>query len=649
MRYRVLRELWARLTTLAAVVALIAVALSILGGIDGLLLFETGREIAREIGARVAIALGLAVLLGTGLTLVIAPYVLQRGQSAAERLVRISRLATTAALLAGSCVLTGTGIRWATTVGLLHITNRASIYTWDALAAVQLVLFVFWHRRTARRGELDSLSGSLSGRFTRRFVLLTAAGGLLTGLSAESAAAPTRPRGARQRRAGPNILLVTFDALSAQDMSCYGYYLPTTPNIDKFARSSHRFTNYYAACTFTTPSIASMLTGRYPSSVHVYHYGGPLHGSAAERTLPSQLRLSSYRTAASVANPGAHPGCLGFGGDFDILPAPPIKDFAAREATQLFHSAPLADEAARASLFVPYMLEQLSPRLFGEVHSTFPPALSFQQAQLILTELSDPFFLWVHVFAPHFPYQPEPPYLHRFLPTNELRTHAEFTDMIDLSGYSYRAAKQPVVDKARLRYDEWIAQSDAAFGDFMQRLEAGGRLRDTAVIVSADHGESFQQGFLGHGGPQQLRPIVHIPLAVRLPGQLHGSVITTVVDQTALAPTLLDIAGLATPSWMDGRSLAPLLRGERRDAPELAFTQFLVPNSVFGRIRRGTIGVIDGGHQCVLDIATRHSDLYGLSGSGGSNFYRPLENTALHASLRQQIFGRFPDAFGSGA
>jgi len=314
--------------------------------------------------------------------------------------------------------------------------------------------------------------------------------------------------------------------------------------------------------------------------------------------------MGGYTTAASVANPGAHPDCLGIGRDFDFLAPPPIEDLATRNAAAYSHSAVLAEDAGFAARIGPYVLEQLSPRSFGQTHSTFPPILSFQQAERMLVGLKEPYFLWIHVFAPHFPYLPDPPYLKKFLQSDELRTHSEFADMVDLKGYNYSPSKQPVVDKARLRYNEWIAEADDAFGQFMTTLRSSGRLGNTAVVVSSDHGESFQGGYVGHGGSRQLRPILHVPLIVHLPGQTQGRQITTVADQTTLAPTILDIAKIARPDWMDGQSLCGSMCAES-SSQGLAFTQCLELNSVFEPIKRGTVGILDEQHQYVFDLEAK--------------------------------------------
>ena len=646
MPLKLVLELWIRLICFASVTALLIVASSTLTGIDGWRAYETGRQLCAEIGARVAIGLGLAVATGTAVSFLTLPYIFWRPAAAAARSEAVIRLAAMLSFIVCSTAVVGVMIRWGQATGLLTLTNRASILLWAGLSGLLLVAAAgcYFLRRDA---WLNVISNEVSGRVTRRLLLFAGVGGLLSGLSNVD----IRPRVSLTRsntpkRRAPNILLVTFDALSAEDVSCFGYRLPTTPNIDALAQSSYVFPHCYATSTFTTPCSVSMLTGCYPSKTHVYHYGGSLRGIAAERTLPNLLRGGGYVTAASVTNPGAHPACLGFGDHFDILPPCPLKDFPTTAALKLFHSALLAEDVRRGANFVPYMLEQLSPRTFGQVHSIFPPEASFQQAAGILDGLSAPFFMWVHVFAPHFPYLPEPPHLHKFLPADVLRTHAQFADMVDLPGYAYSAARQPVIDQGRLRYDEWIAQADAAFGQFMSKMRASGRLADTAVLVCADHGDSFQGGYLGHGGSQQLRPIVHIPLLVHLPGQVSKHRIVAAVDQTALAPTILEMAGVERPDWMEGQSLLARTADDAGVQSGHAFTQYLAANSSFEPVTRGTVGVIDGRYQFVLDLENGAGKLFDLAEAHEQKVDRSLAEPAVAADLHAQIRRRFPQIFG---
>jgi arylsulfatase A-like enzyme len=224
--------------------------------------------------------------------------------------------------------------------------------------------------------------------------------------------------------------------------------------------------------------------------------------------------------------------------------------------------------------------------------------------------------------------------------------------MVDLKGYSYSPARQPIVDKARLRYNEWIAQADGAFGQFMAMLTEAGHLRNTAVIVSADHGESFAGGYVGHGGPEQRRPILHVPLIIHLPGQRRGAIDTRVADQTALAPTILQLAGGATPEWMEGRPLLSSEGGKPTEAaeqPSAAFAQFLEPNSVFAPVRRGTLGVIDGRSQYVLTLDSGAGALYDLADSDRQDHDRSHAEPEQVARLHGEIARKFPSLIGERA
>jgi arylsulfatase A-like enzyme len=629
----------------ASAAALLAAVLEILANIDGWLFYDDWRELCTEIGARLLIALLLAAGVASLITFLCVPFI-ARSPRSSERVEAISRPAALLTVLLCCCIAVGILIRWALAVNLLRVTDQTSIDIWDAACVLLLLTTAAWYAFAQQRQVLmDRLVGSLSGRMTRRWVLAAGLGGLVTGFSNRLDARPGSRRATRPAaQKAPDIVLVSFDALCAEDMSCYGYGLPTTPNIDALARGSHVFSNFYTASTFTTPCVASMMTGRYPSSLHVYNYGARLPGAMASDTLPRVLHDCGYSTGASVANPGAHPACLGFGGHFDVLPPPPVLDWSARDCSMLFRSAELATDVARGVTFFPYMMEHLSSKRFGQLHSKFPPELSFRQATRVLEQLPRPFFLWVHVFAPHFPYLPDPPFLHRFLAGEQLRTHAEFVELLDRKGLNYSAAKQLQVNNGRLRYDEWIAQSDAAFGEFVGGLKSSGRFDNLALVVSSDHGESFSGGFLGHGDSGQRRPVLHVPLLIRLPGQTPAYDIATVADQTALAPTLLAIAGQQTPDWMQGKALS--LQASAPDAEGLAFTQHLAPNHAQGPVRRGTVGAIDGRYQYVFDLDSRRGGLYNLAQAHEREHDLAGAEPEVAARLLATMRSRFPEVTG---
>jgi arylsulfatase A-like enzyme len=287
-------------------------------------------------------------------------------------------------------------------------------------------------------------------------------------------------------------------------------------------------------------------------------------------------------------------------------------------------------------------------KLFTHSQSEFRPAETFNRAREMIGRLPEGYFLWVHIFAPHHPYLPDA-HLGRFLPTAEMRTAEEQAAfMARMDGFTYTPDLQRQVDKLRLRYDEFMADADSAFGDFLSGLEADGKLADTAVIVSADHGESFQGGYFRHEHAFQALPEIHIPLIVRMPGQDCPLKVTIAADQTSIAPTILEIAGLPRADWMRAPSLVPWLSPHPGDTPRienrgLAFDEFLETDSVFLPVRSGSAGVTDGVHQYVLDLGTGEGALRNIAEPFVWNIDRSAEEPEVARELRDELYSRFPD------
>jgi arylsulfatase A-like enzyme len=106
------------------------------------------------------------------------------------------------------------------------------------------------------------------------------------------------------------------------------------------------------------------------------------------------------------------------------------------------------------------------------------------------------------------------------------------------------------------------------------------------VIVSADHGESFEGGVYMHGSDNLTRPQLHVPLIIQTPGQRRGKRVKVTADHTSLAPTILELAGLPRPAYLCGQSLVPWLSGDRDGASQgVAFSQYLWNAKLFDPIQ----------------------------------------------------------------
>jgi arylsulfatase A-like enzyme len=446
-----------------------------------------------------------------------------------------------------------------------------------------------------------------------------------------------------RNRPKSNTLLISFDALTAEDMSLYGRRLPTTPNIDAFAKTSTVFTQFCSASTFTTPCIGVMMTGGYPSDTFVYGLSGQVPSSRADQNVARVLREAGYKTAAFPTNPWAYYLAQSLKPGFDLLPDP--KFHPGRMQDLWAATTPLHQNSGVGSRIDEYFdLEQAWNAIAGHQTSLafrYRPGATVREAQQLRRDLPDG-FLWVHGMPPHHLYLPSKPEQGRFLPQQEVQSFKDepWTHWKP----HYPPDQRGTVDRHRLAYDEFICSTDRHFGDLLANLERSGRPENTTIILSADHGESFEGGIYQHQTPYLTRPVIHVPLIIRGPGQTEGRRVDVPTDQTCLAPTIVDLAGMPKPVWMRGQSLVPFLNSARAiPLPDrLAFSQYLERNSIFKALRKGTLGVIDGKFQYVVYLDSQRGELRPLTQAQYWNIDRSAEFPEKVESLRAALKVRFP-------
>ncbi|MBI5665126.1 MAG: sulfatase-like hydrolase/transferase [Nitrospirae bacterium] len=425
----------------------------------------------------------------------------------------------------------------------------------------------------------------------------------------------------------PNIILVTFDALAVSNMSAYGYHRETTPFINKWASNAIQFGQVEASCNFTTPSAASLMTGKRVWTHQTYHIEGSKPVKSKTESLPSLLKDNGYYNIAIVVNPFASIRVLGMAGSF--------------------HMAPLTSEfGGSASLFGWKfgIVDVLLYRAFGDrirlhnwilkndfIFSKFinlvsrnisetpvPPEKAFKRfLSMMDSDLPRPFFAWVHLFPPHDPYLPPGPFRGGFNSSDELRTYKKQEELIDESyKYLFQHMKLPgemaaSVDLMRDHYDEYLKYVDNSFGEFIQELDKRD-IKNTITILTSDHGESFQHGYLTHGGPFLYEQVTRIPLIIQAPGQAQGQKVGMRVEQIDVPATILDLAKIQAPSWMEGRSLVPLMQGKHLE-PRPAFSMnFEINRSRGHEISRGSIAVWEDDYKLVHYLEKGESLLFNL-------------------------------------
>ena len=293
-----------------------------------------------------------------------------------------------------------------------------------------------------------------------------------------------------------NVLLITLDTTRADRLGCYGYSLAKTPVLDRLAQQGVLFERAYAPVPLTLPSHASMLTGLFPPE-HGLRNNGQAALPQGLPTLATELQAVGYETGAFVA---------AFVLDHK---------FGLQRGFETYN-----DDLSTAD-----------PSLHGH-HQYRDGSLVINAALRWLRPRSTkPFFCWVHLFDPHFPYL-----------THEDRFGTQFKD-------------RP--------YDAELAYVDNEIGRLLSTLQKSGALEHTVIVVVGDHGESLgEHGELSHS-MTVYDATLQVPLLVVSPQDCQpGHRVTEPVSLVDLAPTLLDRLGMRPLPQASGRSLRAALCGE---------------------------------------------------------------------------------------
>jgi arylsulfatase A-like enzyme len=569
----------------------------------------TTTEWLAEAAVEFGVALICAMVFALGATMIW----LAAGGASESRLSRsVKALLTATAALFLAVVVCLANLKWAVQIGLaIPFPVRGVV----VLACFGLLIW-YLITQSQRDPGLDRVSEStqfLARRSLIALVPFALSAKLLNGVSwrpfdRRSGTIPQSRPGDRK-----NILLVTFDALAAQDMSLYGNHLATTPNLDRFAKNAIVFENMISASNFTTSSVTSILTGKTVASHGRYmNLVGRVSAGLRQKNIAAEMKRHGYVTGAIVANPLAHPIHVGLDGSFDYLPSPPVRRMGGSDLFFHITNSDIGETFSEATDGRFHgILSQFRDRTANE--TIYPPHLALDAALNFIETASRPYFLWVHIYAPHAPYNPPSPFLGKFLAGQEYEASSVYSRSVikdENAEIAFPPNLQREIDKIRLRYDEFIAYADDAFGAFLGRFESTRGAADTVLMVSADHGENFEHGFWGHGDKNMWQSSIHVPLILKLPGNFGGRRVAGTAGHVDIVPTLLDVAGLPPVDWSEGKALRPMWEGTEHKDRERVSELFDSRNNAFPV--SGGVAVVKGDEKFVLNVesgATRMQDL----------------------------------------
>jgi arylsulfatase A-like enzyme len=334
----------------------------------------------------------------------------------------------------------------------------------------------------------------------------------------------------------PNVLVIVVDTLRADHLSTYGYARPTSPNLDRIASQGVLFENAMAASSWTLPSHASMLTGRYPHEHRARFIDSTL--TLRYPTLGEAFQRLGYRTAGFSASTyffsrrtGLGRGFIHFEDDFESPAAAFPQTYYGERLEKALYTLHLAkDRIGRRNA---RQINQHALRWIASGHR--------------------PFFVFLNYYDVHDPYLPPDPYLHRF--TSLPHPAGPIPLAWDWFAKLTPQQRQGEMDA----YDGAIQYMDSELGDFFRQLHQRGLDQNTLVVITSDHGEEFNEhGFMDHLNALY-RELIHVPLIFWEPGKLPAGVrLATPVSTVSLPATLLSLVPNGAARHMPGLSLASL-------------------------------------------------------------------------------------------
>jgi len=362
----------------------------------------------------------------------------------------------------------------------------------------------------------------------------------------------------------PPVIIISVDTLRADRLSAYGYEGVETPALDQLSQDAVLFENAISHCPLTLPSHASLLTGELPVVHGVRDNLGYRLDSAAHPLLPALLSPAGYTSGAAVSS-------YVLRGETGLAPAFDWYD----------------DEIQpRAGL----TLDRLERR--GE--ETLGKAL-----QWIDGEKDSPFFLFVHLFEPHDPYEAPPPW------------NSQGADS----------------------YDGEVAYTDFLVGRFLDELRSRDLYDRSLVIFLSDHGEGLGDHGEARHGLLLYRSTLHIPLLVKLPdGERGGTRVEAPAQLVDVLPTVLDVAGVSIPEGLPGRSLV----SPSFDSPSEKVRR-IYSETYYGRLHYGWSELRSLMNERFHYIESPNPELFDLVSDPGQQRNVLTEERRAYAELRQAL------------
>jgi len=315
-------------------------------------------------------------------------------------------------------------------------------------------------------------------------------------------------------KSAPNVVVITVDTLRPDHLGCYGDRQIRTPNIDALAAEGTRFERAYTPVPVTLPAHTVIFTGTYPMLSGMHDFSGNKL-NATQLTLASVLKEHGYVTGAVVGS-AVLDSRFGLNRGFDYYYD--HFDFNRLQESNLEEMERPGNVVADATL------------------------------DWLGNNRKNKFFLWMHLYDPHYPYRPPAP-------------------------YSEQYKDRP--------YDGEIAFADAQVGRLIGFLKANGLYQNTLIVLAGDHGESLGEHGEKNHGFFIYNATLHVPMIIRLPGSSSPRVVSELTSLADLMPTVLHVLKIDVPSQVQGVSLLPLMSPKKPEESRNLYAETFLPRLHF--------------------------------------------------------------------
>lgn len=370
-----------------------------------------------------------------------------------------------------------------------------------------------------------------------------------------------------------NVILLSVDSLRADHVGAYGYARDTTPYFDELAKTGALFENYFSSSFLTPVSEMSVHTGMYPSAHMVTNFDTVLPEEIT--TIAEYMSRKGYFTSTLLSSP-----------EFEINPA--LKKSFSRGFKRY--------EYIKADQTMPYNGLRAFP----------------SQSQLAkeMGEIENKkFFWWVGVGGVHWPYGGQgkdvfaDPAYQGILKNTQL-DWAEFQNIYKKIYYPQKIHLSDAdIQYVRDQYDNGVRAFDEFFERFVSELARQNLLNHTLIVIQSEHGEGLHEnGYFAHY--DILDTQTHVPLLIISPGLSKGCRVASFAGSADVFPTIAELLGHEGLEQFQGKSLAPVIRGDEKDG--MRQEVFLERNPLWEETKAMRMGLESRG----VDVGNyRHTDI----------------------------------------